>query len=214
MRLHEYFRSSTSVRVRVALNLKGIDYEHVGYPLREGAQRAPPYLDMNPQGLVPSLELDDGTVLTQSLAIVEWLDESYPEPPLLPGDALGRARVRSLAQLVALDIHPLNNLRVLERVRDAYGQHDAGVAEWFRHWAGDGFAALERRLVAEPATGAFCHGDAPSLADVCLYAQVLNNRRFDVPVEPFPTVMGVFERCAALDAFANAAPELQPDATA
>ena len=214
MRLHEYFRSSTSTRVRVALNLKGVAYEHVGYPLREGAQRAPDYLGMNPQGLVPSLELDDGTVLTQSLAIIEWLDETHPEPPLLPGDALGRARVRSLAQLIALDVHPLNNLRVLHYLGDELGQDGDAVADWFRHWATAGFAALEARLVAEPATGAFCHGDAPTLADACLYAQVLNNRRFGVPVEPFPTVMGVFERCSEIDAFAAAAPERQPDAGA
>ena len=213
MILHEYFRSSTSTRVRVGLNLKGVAYEHRGYPLRDGAQRSDAYLALNPQGFVPSLELDDGTVLTQSLAILEWLDETRPEPPLLPADPLGRARVRSLAHLVALDVHPLNNLRVLEHVGRAYGQDGAGLGHWFRRWAVEGFDALEARLGREPGTGTFCHGDAPGLADACLYAQVLNNRRFDVPVEPYPTIGRIFAACEAIDAFARAAPTLQPDAT-
>lgn len=214
MILHEYFRSSTSVRVRAALNYKGIAYQHKGYPLLEQAQRAPVYLDVNPQGLVPSLELDDGTVITQSLAICEYLDETWPEPPLLPADALGRARVRSLAQIIALDVHPLNNLRVLQRVRSAYAQDDEGVAAWFRHWATSGFEALDRRLSTESDTGAFCHGDTPSIADLCLFAQVINNRRFALPLEPYPTISRIFAQCKTIDAFVTAMPDRQPDAPA
>ena len=210
--LHSYFRSSTSVRLRVALHLKGIAYEYRAYPLREGAQRSPAYLAINPQGLVPSLTLAGGSTLTQSLAIIEYLDETVPEPPLLPADAVGRARVRSLALAIACEIHPLNNLKVLDHLRTACGFDQRQVVEWFRHWVATTFEPLEIRLAREPETGTFCHGDRPGLADICLFAQVLNNRRFDVDMSPYPTIARIHAGCAGLPAFEAAMPERQPDA--
>ena len=214
MILHEYFRSSTSIRVRAALNYKGVAYEQKSYPLLENAQRSEDYLELNPQGLVPSLQLDDGSVLTQSLAICEFIEDMWPEPPLMPADAIDRARVRSLAQIVALDVHPLNNLRVLKHVRVRFAQEDEGIAEWFRQWAILGFESLELRLAGESSTGRFCHTDQPSIADLCLFAQVINNRRFGVPLEPYPTIARIFTQCEAIDAFAAAMPERHPDAPA
>jgi maleylpyruvate isomerase len=211
LRLHNFFRSSTSTRLRAALNLKGLDYEYIAYALRKGEAQTPAYLAINPAGLVPSLELDDGTVLTQSLAIMEWLDETYPAPPLLPADAFGRARVRSLAYMIACEIHPLNNLRVLNRLGAQFAAGDDAVADWFTHWVGITFDALEASLVASPHTGRFCHGDLPSLADICLYAQVWNNRRFSIPLEQWPTLARIFGELDSLAAFRNAAPPNQPD---
>lgn len=210
--LHNYFRSSTSTRVRVALNLKGLDYRYVAHPLREGAQRKPDYLALNPQGLVPTLQLADGTNLTQSLAIIEYLDETHPNPPLLPADAVGRARVRAIAYAIACEIHPINNLKVLNHLRTTFGADDAAVSAWFRHWAVETFSALEPMLANSADTGAFCHGDRPGLADICLYAQVLNNARFGVDMAPYPTVRRIFDACGALEAFERAAPANQPDA--
>lgn len=210
-RLHHFFRSSTSFRVRAALNLKGLAYDRVAYVLRAGEQRSEAHLSLNPQGLVPTLETPHGP-LTQSLAIIEWLDETHPEPPLLPADPLGRARVRSLAHSVALDIHPINNLRVLGYLGRTLGQSDAAVADWFRHWVGEAFAALETRLSQEPQTGTFCHGDTPGVADLCLSGQVLNNRRFDVDMSPYPTIRRIHDKTMAIDAIADAAPDRQPDA--
>lgn len=209
--LHNFFRSSTSYRVRAALKLKGLDYDYVPYVLRKAEQRAPVYLAMNPQGLVPTLETPRGP-LSQSLAIVEWLDESHPEPPLLPKEPWARARVRSLAHAVALDVHPVNNLRVLKRLADQFGADEAGQADWFRHWAVETFAALETRLAREPETGRFCHGDAPGLADLCLVGQALNNRRFGVDMSPYPSIRRIVAGCLELTAFADAAPDRQPDA--
>jgi len=211
IKLYNYFRSSTSYRVRIALNLKGLDYEYRPVHLRKGEQRGAAYLALNPQGGVPALELDDGRVLTQSMAILEYLEETRPEPPLLPEDPPARARVRSLAFAVACDIHPLNNLRVLERLR-ALGQDEAGVAAWFRHWVAVEFAALEERLAGEPETGRFCHGDGPTLADLCLVPQVVNGQRFDCDMAPYPTIRRIHEACMALDAFQKAHPTRQPDA--
>ncbi|MEJ8475234.1 maleylacetoacetate isomerase [Roseibium algae] len=210
--LHSYFRSSTSYRVRIALKLKGVEAEYVAHHLRHGEQRADAYLALNPQGLVPSLELPDGTVLTQSLAIIEYLDETVPEPPLLPADAKNRARVRSLAQMIACEIHPVNNLRILKHLRQTFGADDAAVAGWFRFWVAETFAALEQQLADSGATGTFCHGEMPSLADICLVAQVANNGRFDVPMEPYPTISRIYETCMALPAFIAASPSNQPDA--
>ena len=209
--LHNFFRSSTSVRVRAALNLKGLAYDYVPYVLRKGETRAPGYLALNPQGKVPTLVTDRGP-LSQSLAIVEWLDETHPEPPLLPADPWGRARVRSLAHAIAMDVHPLNNLPVLFHLRDAYGVDEAGQRDWFAKWVTAAFEALETRLSREPETGRFCHGDTPGLADLCLFAQVLNNRRFDVPLDPYPTIARIHAACMEIPAFADAAPERQPDA--
>lgn len=211
LRLHNFFRSSTSTRVRAALNLKGLPYEYVAYVLRNGETRTPGYLVRNPQGLVPTLELDDGTSLTQSLAIIEWLDEVHPEPPLLPKDALGRARVRALAFMIACEIHPLNNLRVLFRLRDQFGADEAAQKDWFTHWVTLTFDALEAELSGSASTGRYCHGDAPTLADLCLHAQVWNNRRFDIPLDPWPTIARIFAELDALAAFRDAAPPNQPD---
>jgi maleylpyruvate isomerase len=212
--LHNYFRSSTSYRVRIALALKGVGYRYAAYHLRKDEQRGAAYLGLNPQGLVPTLELADGTQLTQSLAIIAWLDETHPEPPLLPADALGRARVRALAEMVALDIHPINNLRVLAELRSRYGADDAAVAAWFNHWVHETFRPMEQMLASSPATGTFCHGDRPGLADICLVPQVANGGRFGVDLSPYPTIRRINEACMALDAFKAAAPAAQPDAEA
>ncbi|MDH3388323.1 MAG: maleylacetoacetate isomerase [Gammaproteobacteria bacterium] len=212
--LHNFFRSSTSTRLRAALNLKGLAYDYVGYALKAGDAETPAYLRLNPQGLVPSLELADGTVLIQSLAIMEWLEERYPEPALLPPDPLQRARVRALAGAIALDIHPLNNLRVLGYLKDRLGADENAVADWFRHWVDTTFAPLEQMLATSPATGLFCHGDTPGYADCCLYAQVWNNRRFAVDMSRYPVISRIFEACDGIDAFTRAAPMNQPDAVA
>ena len=209
--LHNFFRSSTSYRVRAALNLKNLDYEYKSYVLRAGEQRRESYLAINPQGLVPTLETPQGP-LSQSLAILEWLDEVHPEPPLLPSSAWERARVRSLAHAVALDIHPLNNLRVLQYLQKELGAGEPAVAAWFRHWVEEAFRALEVRLAGEPETGRYCHGDRPGIADLCLAAQVVNNRRFDVPMDPYPTIQRIFDALMAVPAFEAALPANQPDA--
>jgi maleylpyruvate isomerase len=210
MRLHNFFRSSTSTRVRVALNLKGLAYDYVPYVLRDGQTRTPAYLAKNPQGLVPMLERDDGSFLTQSMAIIEWLDETHPTPPLLPADADGRARVRALSQLIACDVHPLNNLRVLQYLQQSFGADEAAQKDWFTHWLTLSFDALETQL-AETA-GTYCHGDTPTMADICLYAQVWNNRRFAIPTDTWPTIALIFAALDTIPAFRNAAPPVQPDA--
>ena len=209
--LHNFFRSSTSYRVRAALALKGLEYDYTAYALRKGEQYSARHLALNPQGLVPTLETPNGP-LSQSLAIIEWLDEVHPEPPLLPGDAFGRARVRSLAQVIALDVHPLNNLRVLKYIAENLGADEEDATTWFRHWVAEAFTSLEKRLTQESQTGSFCHGELPTLADICLAGQVINNRRFDVPMNAYPTINRIFENCIALPAFQKAAPENQPDA--
>jgi maleylpyruvate isomerase len=212
MILHNYFRSSTSFRVRIALNLKGISYRYDSYHLRKGEQRGEAYLELNPQGLVPTLQLADGTLLTQSLSIIAWLDEAYPEPPLLPSNALGRARVRALAEMVALDIHPINNLRILADLRSRFGADEATVIAWFNHWVHETFRPLEKMLAHNPGTGRFCHGDSVTLADICLIPQVANGGRFNVDMTPYPTISRIYQSAMALDAFKMAAPSAQPDA--
>ncbi len=212
LRLHNFFRSSTSTRVRAALNLKGLPYEYVPYVLRDGETRTPAYLGRNPQGLVPTLERGDGVNLTQSLAIIEWLDEVQPEPPLLPRDPDDRAWVRSLSYMIACEIHPLNNLRVLFRLCDQFGADDEAQKEWFTHWVSLTFDALEDALAKDPRSGRCCFGDTPTMADVCLYAQVWNNRRFAIPLDRWPTIRTIFEHLDTLPAFAKAAPPRQPDA--
>ncbi|MCK8785282.1 maleylacetoacetate isomerase [Roseomonas sp. NAR14] len=213
MRLHGYFRSSAAWRVRIALNLKGLDAEHAFHHLRHGGQRAPDFLRLNPQGLVPALETDDGpgggAVLTQSLAICEWLDETHPAPPLLPGDARQRARIRAFAQAIACDIHPVQNLKVLARLR-GLGLPEAEVTGWARWIIADGLAACEALLAGEP--GPFCFGDAPTLADLCLVPQLANGRRFGVALEGLPRLLAAEAACAALPAFRAAAPDRQADA--
>lgn len=211
MKLYNYALSSTSYRVRIALNLKGVPFEYVSLHLRRGEHRAPDYLRRNPAGLVPALELDDGRVLTQSPAILEWLEETRPKPPLLPADAPARARVRALAMAVACDMHPINNLRVLEYLGRDLGVSEEGRNAWYRHWVAVGFEAVEAMLAGDPATGAFCHGDAPGMADVCLVPQVFNARRYDCDLTPYPTIRRIEAACLALPAFAAAAPERWPN---
>jgi len=210
--LHNYYRSSTSYRVRIALEMKGLTYEYVPHHLRHGEHLEPTYRAVNPQGLVPALILEGGRLLTQSLGIIEYLDETVPEPPLLPVDALGRARVRMLAQMIACDIHPVNNLRVLTSLRTLFGAGDQDVVNWFRHWVNEGFQPLETILASSPETGTFCHGDTPGLADICLAAQVTNNGRFGVDMTPYPVISRIHAACMSLPAFRKAAPENQIDA--
>ncbi len=212
MKLYDYFRSSAAYRVRIALNLKGLAPERFFVHLRKGDQRADEYLSLNPQGLVPSLVTDDGDVLTQSLAIVEWLDETYPQPPLLPADAAGRARVRAIALAIACDIHPIDNLRVLNYLTGTLGATDEQRNGWYKYWIDVGLEALETRLAREDATGRFCHGDAPTVADVCLVPQLANARRIAFDFTPYPTLTRIEAACLALPAFAEAAPSRQPDA--
>ena len=212
MKLYDYFRSSAAYRVRIALNLKGVASERASVHLRRGAQRAEDYLTMNPQGLVPALVTDSGDVLTQSLAIIEWLEESYPQPPLLPRDAPGRARVRALSLAIACDIHPLNNLRVLNYLTGTLGTNDAQRNGWYKYWIDVGFEALERQLARDDATGTFCHGEAPTIADICLVPQLSNARRFKIDLSPYTTLTRIEAACQALPPFAQAAPAHQPDA--
>ena len=208
MKLYTYFRSSAAFRVRIALNLKGLSYEPVFVHLAKGEHRQPAYVKVNPQALVPTLELDDGTRLNQSLAIIEYLDEKHAHTPLVPKDPLARARVRSLSYLIASEIHPVNNLRVLQHLKRSLGQSEDQVNAWYRHWIADGLAKLE----AELGTGRFCHGDAPSLADCCLVPQIFNAKRYNCDLAPFPKTMRVFDACMKLEAFDRAQPSKQPDA--
>lgn len=210
--LHNYYRSSTSYRVRIALEMKGLTYDYIPHHLRHGEHLEPAYLAVNPQGLVPALVLSNGTLLTQSLAIIEFLDETNPEPPLLPRDPAGRARVRMLAQMIACDIHPVNNLRVLTSLRTLFGAGDQDIANWFRHWVNEGFQPLDKILTSSPETGEFCHGDTPGLADICLAAQVTSNARFGVDMSPYPTIARINAACMTLPAFQTASPQNQIDA--
>ncbi len=212
MKLYDYFRSSAAYRVRIALNLKGLSPQREFVHLRKGAQRSDDYRKLNPQGLVPALALDDGRVLTQSIAILEYLEETHPSPPLLPRDAAGRARVRAIALAIACDIHPLDNLRVLDYLTGTLGVSREAKDGWYRYWIDVGFEALERQLARDPATGRYCHGDAPTLADVCLVPQMANARRFDIDVSPFPTLRRIDAALNEIPAFADAAPARQPDA--
>ena len=212
MKLYDYFRSSAAYRVRIALNLKGLDPAREFVHLRKNAQRSEEYLAVNPEGLVPALVTDGGDVLTQSLAIIGYLDETYPRPPLMPGTPAERARVRGLALAIACDIHPLNNLRVLLYLKNTMGVSDEQKDAWYKYWVDVGLESLETRLAREPATGRFCHGDAPTLADICLVPQLANARRMNVDVAPYPTLTRIESACIALPAFADAAPSRQPDA--
>jgi maleylpyruvate isomerase len=208
MKLHGYFRSSASYRVRIALNLKGLSADHLPHHLRKGEQRDPAYLAINPQGLVPTLD-DGGAILTQSLAIIEWLDETHPEPALLPQDPLRRAKVRAFAMALACDTHPVQNLKVLARLRQL-GLPEEQVTEWAA-WANrEGLAACETLIAGE--AGPFCFGAAPTIADLCLIPQLANARRFGVALEAFPRLLQAETAAKAVKAFADAAPDRQPDA--
>ena len=211
MKLHGFFRSGTSHRLRIALNLKGLSYETVPVDLRREQHLGDAYRALNPQGLVPTLEAD-GRVLTQSPAIIEWLEERHPEPPLLPRNPDARARVRALAAIVGCDIHPVNNRRILEALRHDFGADEAAVLRWCDRWIADGFDAVESLLAADPDRGEFCFGGTPTLADVYLVPQVESARRFQVDVTRWPRIAAVDAACQRLDAFRRAAPALQPDA--
>ena len=211
--LYSYFRSSAAYRVRIALNLKGLPFNTVPvHLLRDGGmQPSPAYADINPSQLVPTL-VDEGMTLGQSMSIMEYLEEAYPHPALLPADAVERGKVRALSQLIACDIHPLNNLRVLQYLERVLKVDAAARTAWYQHWIASGFAALEHMLEKEPSGDAFCFGATPSIADCCLIPQMYNARRFEVPLEAYPRLRNVEAVCLQLNAFQQAAPELQPDA--
>ena len=211
MILHDYWRSSAAFRVRIALRLKGLEAGRHFVHLARGEQRSQDYLGRNPQGFVPLLE-DGPHALTQSLAILEYLDETHPEPPLLPKDPAERAWVRAVALAIACDIHPLNNLRVLQYLKRDLAIDEAARDRWYAHWIDEGFGAIEAMLAARPGPGPFCLGAEPTMADACLVPQVFNARRFRVPVEPYPLIRAVTEACLALPAFDLAQPAKQPDA--
>ena len=212
MKLYTYFRSSAAFRVRIALNLKGLAYEPVFVHLAKGEHRKAEYCAVDPQGLLPTLVDESGDVLSQSLAIIEYLDETHPEVPLLPADPSGKARVRSLSLLIACEIHPLNNLRTLQYLKRKLGQSEEQINTWYRHWIADGLARLEGDMVAKPGTGKFCHGDTPGMADCCLVPQIFNAKRYDCDLARYPTLMRVFDACVKLEAFDRAQPSKQPDA--
>jgi len=210
MELHNYFRSSASWRVRIALALKGLDYDYLPVHLVKKEQSTPEFVAVSGTGLVPLLVTDDGQRLHQSLAIIEYLDETVPEPPLLPRDAVGRARVRALAQDIACEIHPLNNLRVLQYLTGPLGASEDAKAAWIRHWVEGGLEVVERQLAAQPAP--FCHGETPGLADCALVPQVFNAQRFKCRLDHVPHVMRVHATCMAHTAFSSTQPSACPDA--
>jgi maleylacetoacetate isomerase len=212
MELFTYFRSSAAFRVRIALNLKGLKAEpHFIHLVKDGGQQhKPEYRKVNPQGFVPAL-VDQGHVITQSIAIIEYLEETHPQPPLLPRDALGRARVRALALAIAADIHPLQNTRITKYLEQELKLDEAARKRWIVRWITEGFTALEKLLANDPATGEFCHGDTPTMADVLLVPQMFSARRFGAELEPFPTLRRIDEHCQLLKAFQDAAPAKQPD---
>ena len=213
MKLYTFFRSSASYRVRIALNLKGIAYESAPIHLRRGGGEhlTAVYRAVNPQALVPALE-DNGRILTQSLAIIEYLDEKHPSPPLLPSGLADKALVRSMAMVIACEVHPIQNLRVLNHVKKEYGQTDEQVNRWAQHWIDLGLSALEQMIVGQARRGKFCFGDAPTLADICLVPQLGNARRYGCDLAKYPAILDIEKNCMTLAAFANAAPEKQPDA--
>ncbi|MBP9646585.1 MAG: maleylacetoacetate isomerase [Psychrobacter sp.] len=212
MTLYGYFRSSTSYRTRIAMNLKGLDYDYIAVNLAQDEQLKSEFLALNPQGLVPVLQADD-LLLFQSPAILEWLEEVYPKNPLLPKDAAGRMQVRALSAMIGCDIHPLNNRRVLQYLRNELSVDEAEVIKWCNRWISEGFAALEKRLVADKTRGKFCYGDSPTFADCYLIPQVSSARRFEVDLNPYPNIVQIDAHCRTLKAFADADPMQQPDAS-
>ena len=214
MKLYTYWRSSAAYRVRIGLNLKGLGYEdsYVHLVKDGGQQLSDMYKAINPQALVPTLETDEGQYLTQSMAILEYLEETVEGAALLPSDALGRAEVRALALSIACDIHPVNNLRILKYLASELNVSDEEKNTWYRHWIEVGFAGFEKMLAGSKNTGEFCYGDTPGLADICLVPQVYNARRFNVDLSPYPNIVRIDANCQALEAFSKAAPENQGDA--
>ena len=211
LQIYNFFRSGTSHRLRIALNLKGLAYDYVAVDLRKNEHLGPAFKALNPQGLVPAL-VDGDFVLPQSVAIIEWLEERYPTPALLPSDVNDRARVRALAAVVGCDIHPVNNKRILDTLRAQFGCDDAAINAWCGRWICAGFDALQVMLDADKHRGDFCFGNTPGLADLYLVPQIESARRFKVDLTPYPTLMAIDAACAKLDAFANASPFVQPDA--
>lgn len=209
--LYDYFRSTAAYRVRITLNLKGLDYQQAQVNLLQGEEGGSEYRAVNPQGLVPALDVG-GEVLQQSLAICEYLDEVEPEPPLLPDDPLQRAQIRALAQMVACDIHPVNNLRILKYLTGKLGVSEAQKLSWYRHWIDEGFCPIEQMLSETASAGLFCFGNSITLADICLVPQVYNARRFELDLSPYPRIVQIEQQCLQLDAFERARPENQPDA--
>ena len=213
MKLYTYFRSSASYRVRIALACKGLAHESAYVSLPKAEHQAEAFRGVNVQGLVPALE-DGGRVLIQSLAIIEYLDEQYPVPPLLPKDPVERAYVRAVSQIIACEMHPLNNLRTLRFIRKTYKLDEEGVNSWYRHWIAEGFTMLEGYLLREQRHGSYCHGEAVSMADCCLVPQVFNAQRYSCDLAPYPTIMRIFDACMKLDEFASTQPMRQADAVA
>lgn len=214
IRMFGFWRSAASFRVRIALNLKGLAFEETMIDLDVGDQHAPDYLKVNPQAVVPSLYLNDGTLLTQSMAILEYLEETHPTPALLPADPVGRARVRALSLIWAADHHPLIPPRIRSYLRDTLGVDDAGRTAWVKHWFAEGLRIGEARLAGDPATGVFCHGDTVTFADLCLISQVMGARGFGVDISEYPTVNGIVERCLVIEAISAALPLRQKGAPA
>lgn len=214
MKLYTFFRSSTSYRLRIALAWKKLAYEPAYTSLPGMKHKDPAFLKLNPQGLVPALVSDEGKVYTQSMAMIEWLDERYPEPPLMPGDADEKWYVRAISQIIGCEMHPLNNVRVLKYLKSAYGLDDARVnGDWYPHWIAEGFAGLEGFLAAQKRSGSYCLDERITMADVCLVPQVFNAQRFNCDLKPYPTVFAIFERCMKLPAFAETQPATQADAS-
>jgi maleylacetoacetate isomerase len=213
VKLYTFFRSSTSYRLRIALAWKKLPYQPVYTSLPGMKHKDSSYLELNPQGLVPALVSDAGKAYTQSMAMIEWLDERYPEPPLMPRDAEEKWYVRAVSQIIGCEMHPLNNVRVLKYLKSAYGLDDAKVnGDWYPHWVAEGFAGLEGFLALQKASGRYCLGDQVTMADVCLVPQVFNAQRFNCDLAPYPTVMAIFERCMKLPAFSETQPSRQGDA--
>jgi len=213
VRLYTFFRSSTSYRLRIALALKGIPYEAGYTSLPKMEHKASGYVSLNPQGLVPALVTDEGRVYTQSMAMIEWLDERWPEPPLMPKDADEKWYVRAVSQIIGCEMHPLNNTRVLKYLKSAYGLDDAKVnGDWYPHWIAEGFQGLEGFLVAQGRSGKYCLDERVTMADVCLVPQVFNAERFGCDLKPYPKLMGIFANCMKLAAFGDTQPSKQPDA--
>ena len=211
MKLYTFFRSSAAFRMRIALNCKGLAYEPVPVSLPKGEHKLAGYLEMHPQGLVPALE-DGGQVFVQSLAMMEYLEETHPQPPLLPASPGDRAYVRAVAQLIACEIHPLNNLRTLRYIKKSYALDEDGVNLWYRHWIAEGLSGLEGLLSGSDKCGKYCYRDQVTIADCCLVPQVFNAQRYSCDLAPYPTIMRIFAECMKLDAFIAAQPSKQPDA--
>jgi len=211
MKLYTFFRSSAAFRMRIALNCKGLAYEPVPVSLPKGEHKLARYLEVHPQGLVPALD-DSGRILVQSLAMMEFLEETHPQPPLLPADARDRAYVRAVAQIIACEIHPLNNLRTLRYVKKSYGLDEEGVNLWYRHWIAEGLAGLQAYIESSKKYGKYCYRDQVTVADCCLVPQVFNAQRYSCDLAPYPAIMRIFAECMKLDAFIDAQPGRQPDA--